>query len=315
MEFINHFKKYTTKCIEEVNAKTLNDKELKDHKRRKIEIHPSSFPLCGLRMWYEQQVRPLPDDMEQVVIDEEFGGDYYCNVGTLFHSIIQKWLGRGKKIVGNWKCHHVVNGIKCTGKRGFSTNPECPKCGTEMRYYELGVHFGKYTVGHTDGVFLFKGKYYVIDYKTSSTEKIVEHERTKKVFPYLSNLAQIKSYCFYLEQQYPGLEISGYMLIYISRDSPTKYRSVVGSLISKAEKAKIGKTCETIDRHFDIVLNAKTLKDILPLVREKPCKNKEEYMKTMYNYFAQCPLASVCFRPEKLKSTLTKAYSGELREE
>ena len=165
--------------------------------KRAYELHPSSFPYCGLQHWFKIMKFGGVDEWQEL----DFNGDFYTSNGTTTHELIQEWLGKGKKLVGNWTCKDK----KCKGKRKFSVYKPCPKCDGEMAYHELGVKFGKFTTGHLDGLFFFEedGKYYVIDYKTCGFEAMQKHlSGVEKIFPYSYNVAQIESYCYYLEKQY-----------------------------------------------------------------------------------------------------------------
>lgn len=125
--------------------------------RREGELHPSSFPFCGLRYAYELQHRE-----EDPVIMQNFGSDYFLNAGTVFHSAVQNWIGRGGDIVGTWKC------LACKYETKPRTwLPKCPKCeSVHLEYQELGGKWGKHVSWHSDGVFKQPNKkLWVIDYK------------------------------------------------------------------------------------------------------------------------------------------------------
>lgn len=154
---------------------------------RSVELHPSSYPYCGLRQIYRDLKGIKAEPMD-------FYGEYYTSLGTLKHELMQKYLGRGKKILGDWKC------LDCDYRMKLTTYKKCPKCqSVRLLYEEIGIKFGKWTHGHIDGVVQINGKWYVIDYKTTSTKKNAEHRKTGKVYPYGYNVAQISSYCFDLD--------------------------------------------------------------------------------------------------------------------
>ena len=184
-------------------------KEFTDGKRtrnipenRANELHPSSFPYCAL--WHAHDIFEnggIPTTQE-----EDYYGQYYTGLGSFKHELMQDWLGKGGKILGNWKCKKYHDKKKpCKGKRKFDFYKPCPKCKGEMNYEELAVKYGRHTHGHLDGIFEYKGKYYIIDYKTAGQYKLFQHKSGRaKVFPLAYNKAQIESYCAYIENMHPS---------------------------------------------------------------------------------------------------------------
>lgn len=270
---------------------------------RAHELHPSSFPYCGLQHVHEIfKNGGIPTTQE---ID--YFGMYYTGLGSFKHELMQDWLGKGKQLVGDWLCKNRYRKKKpCKGERKTSVYASCPKCGGDMDYHELGIKFGKHTHGHLDGIFLWKGKYYIIDYKTTGQYKLFQHKSGKAVcFPFGYNKAQIESYQYYIEKQY-GIKIAGWILIYISRDKSFRDYVSVGELFTKENRKRISKTVKKYDNDFDIAIKAKTYNDIIPLIEEKPCSCRSDYLNNFHNEYDPCPLAKVCFNPKKLEETMQK---------
>lgn len=281
------FTRYYNKQFRQVHLEPVSHKRLS-------ELHPSSFPFCALRTWYSWACEGEIAETSEM----EAMGIYYTRIGTIFHSVAQKVLGRGNRILGDWTCPN------CKHVEKFSTESTCPKCESVMDYEELGVYFGKHIVGHCDGLFKVDGGYIVIDYKTTSILNITRN-RKKRIFPYKSNVSQIESYCYLLAKQYK-INILGWILVYCSRDNPVKNKVITGRSLSKEDKIRISSRVHLYDRHYGIILRASTLKDLSVVVREKPCKAFEdlEHIETVYS---ECPLRDVCFDRNLLREALLEA--------
>lgn len=291
-EIISDFKKYIDDNIKGTKKRHAGN--------RAYELHPSSFPYCGLQHWYTIMKDGGVDEWQEL----DFYGEFYTSNGTITHELIQEWLGKGGKLLGNWKCLNK----KCSGTRKFSVYKPCPICKGEMEYHELGVKFGKHTTGHLDGLYLVKkkGKYYIIDYKTCGVEAIRKHQSgAEKVFPYLKNVAQIESYCHYVEDNY-GIKVGGWLLVYLTRDAAFRNYEVVGKKFSGSYKARVIEKCEKSDKHFGIAIKERKLKNVKTLIEEKPCDCRATYEKEFHNKYDPCPLEKVCFKRESLIKELKK---------
>lgn len=174
---------------------TKGERESKMQGNRAYELHPSSFPYCALQQVHEIFKNGGIPTTQKI----DYYGSYYTGLGSFKHELMQDWLGKGKQIVGDWVCKkHNRKKKPCKGERKFCVELPCPKCKGEMEYRELGIKYGKHTHGHLDGIFLYKGKYYIIDYKTTGQFKLFQHKSGRKVeYPMKANKAQIESYCFH----------------------------------------------------------------------------------------------------------------------
>lgn len=179
-----------------------------------------------------------------------------------------------------------------------------------MKKSELNLK--KYTRGHIDGIIKIKGKYYIIDYKTSSTPKNENHKRFKNVYPYKYNIAQIESYIVYVEEQY-GIKISGWFLIYLTRDQNVKDMVIEGALVSEEQKEKLLKKMKVYEKQFSYVMKlrkASKKKYWDYLIKTKPCKSMAHYKEEMHSY-DMCPLAEkgACFSSARLKREINNLTS------
>lgn len=277
-----------TKGSYELRVSELLKADRDEWKKRDGELHPSSFPFCGLRYAYEFNNRE-----EDPIVVQDFGRDYFLNAGSVFHSAVQKWMGNGGQMLGDWKC------LDCGAKHSFKAKPEkCRKCGGQhLEYHELGGVWGKNLHWHTDGLWKNK-KLWVVDYKTTSSYAIEQHRKTKQVFPYTSNRFQIETYVPLIEDTY-GVEISGWLLIYCARDNPNHMFKVevVGGLIDNARREQLRERLETADKDFTIArkVNEFPIKVFSRLKKSKLCEDKEFYTHFVEDKYNPCPLANVCF--------------------
>ena len=272
--------------------------ELPDLVIRDDTLRVSSFPYCGLRHFYRR--------LHPVTPTTNFGGAYYTGVGTVTHEAIQRWLGHSGRMLGMWTCSKA----NCSGKRDFSFRNVCPKCGSEMNYKEFEVKAFNHLSGHLDGIYRSKdGRYWLVDYKTSSVRVISTNWKTK-LLPYGYNVDQITAYCSLIEKKHK-IKISGWILYYLSRDSPLYVSKVTGGFISAKEKREYLERMEVWDRHYEhLMVHMKRLADVKLLIDEKPCTSKAVY-DAKYKKFDACPLSvgGVCFDPHRLRDTLKKAWA------
>lgn len=271
-----------------------------DPSSRYDQLRVSGFPYCGLRHLYKRLLN-VPRE------PTTFGSKFYLGTGTLTHRYIQYTLGYGGRILGKWKCLNP----KCSGKRTLSRRNPCPLCKSAMDYEELTVRYGRHASGHLDGVYKSKnGRYYLIDYKTSSVKVIKGNEKTKKL-PYTNNVAQIKAYCALIELVL-DIKISGWLLVYVARDNPMKTVLCVGENIKDKEKATILEKIRNYNRQYDRVMFTKKKEDLNYLVENKPCKTRADYINEYHSVFAPCPLSinNVCFKKNNLEKALEDAWAA-----
>lgn len=279
-------------------------------KKRVEELHPSSFPYCGLRDAYSIMVNG-----ESETRSMDGGGLYYTSVGTIVHTVLQELFGKLKRkkhkvegyLIGDWHCKN----IECKHIVPVSKYVKCPKCRSDTQYEELGIVHGVRTHGHLDGLYHVKigdtWYYLVIDYKTSSVKAIDRYKTTRKGFPYVSNKWQIRSYTQYLKQY--GIKVDGWLLIYIARDKPTTEWAVVGEMLEKDVVKMISKYIDEADASFNLVRENK--KNLIPVLSElhemKLCPSKEFYTNEVHDNFDPCPLNEngLCWRKDCVKKLKT----------
>lgn len=268
--------------------------KLEDDRVYQERLRVSSFPYCPLKHVYKRMMEGQEPKQADML------GHYYVNVGTVAHEIIQRFMGRGGSIYGQWRC--LKKG--CKGFRAISRKSKCPICKGFMEYEELTVKAFKNVSGHLDGIWRSEaGEYFVIDYKTSSA-RIIHGQKRHRMLPYHHNVAQITAYCALIELMF-DIKISGWILMYVSRDSPMEVVHPEGKRITDKQKARYLKRIEKWDRQWDEVLNITTFKEVMDIVAKKPCDSMEFY-KEHYDTYTPCPLSKggLCFNPRQLKDFL-----------
>lgn len=297
-------KAYTSSLSKVLNSAMKSSlPELQD---RPDKLRVSGFPFCGLRHLYRLMNETL---IGKPVLD--FRKNYFCSMGTTAHEGIQRFMGQTGTLLGDWRCYNH----ECKHVHKLTHAQRCSKCGSEMEYIELEVAFGKYLSGHIDGVWqAHDGKYFVIDYKTSSVEAIKKQAKTP-TFPYLTNKAQIKAYCSLVELIF-NIKIEGWILIYMARDNPMQTYKCVGELITSREKHRLITKMERYDEHYHIIRTARKFIHIQPLIENKPCKHYDDYL-SEYDSIEGCPLSKICFSKDILETRIKNTwvrYRKELKE-
>lgn len=266
--------------------------QIKDERVREERLRVSSFPYCGTRHAYERLTA------HERVPMTDFGSLYYTSIGTQAHEVIQTILGMRGKIYGDWKC-------ACGSGRKFSAKSKCPKCGKEMQYEELTVKAFKNVSGHLDGIWKdSEGRYWLIDYKTSSV-RVISSQKTNPTLPYHHNVHQIKAYCALVEKTH-DIEIAGWILMYVARDNPMVFSKPVGKFMNSKAKTRELKKIKGYDRDWSRVIEAEKFSDLMEIVDDKPCESLEDYGHKFGDSLNPCPLArsGICFQPKRLKKTL-----------
>ncbi len=130
--------------------------------------------------------------------------------------------------------------------------------------------------------------------------------------------------CVYLEE-FHGLEIEGWILIYVSRDHNVTDMVMVGDKVDAEEKAKLRKKYKIYDYTFGIAEKLKR-EDKTPdekmaymkkLIKYKPCESMKDYKAEFWGgYEIECPLAAkgTCFNSTNLKLAVKQAvYGGKVK--
>lgn len=303
MDFKSYFQQWNpnkTSFVSEIFYQALSAKFTTRHGRG-VEFRPSSFPQCPIinylrKVWYDAAGYNLAE--------RSCSMDYYCDVGTTVHETVQFHMGDSGSQFGHYRCinekckkgragknkldaaGNIVKAGKLTRKNTF--NNKCPSCKERMFYEELTVKY-KGLKGHVDGVIrLPDGRYWIIDYKTSSMKKIQKGE-----YPEKKHLYQLPIYAYILKKKY-GFDVAGFSLIYIPRDNPFCFYEYAEPWSKKWDKHSI-KILKTQKRQWVAYEKTIETKNLDHIIEAKPCKCESSYMKTMYSGFDHCPMRDICF--------------------
>ncbi len=273
--------------------------------KRQLEIHPSSFPYCPLR-----EMHNLLNHSFSPLAETTFSSNYFVNVGTLVHTLIQRYMGKSGKVWGLWKCRNR----NCNHEDNeLSLYHDCPKCGSEMYYEEIGYSLKKTLSGHQDCLFQdSSGNFWVVDYKTCLLSKAIQHSMDGETLAgnntykaqqtaYVA-LCQRKFKKFFAERDIP-FQVKGYILVYMPRDIPFQFQFVYEEVSDEIKEQTWKTILKNIEQH-NTILDATSFKDIEHLIKEKPCSSFKQYKEEVANAYHECPLASICFNARQLKQTL-----------
>ena len=197
----------------------LNLQNLSEAAPPRREFRCSGFPFCPLK-WIADTLDPKKEITR-------FQSEFYMDVGTTVHRVLQKWMSRIQGgLFGNWKC------LTCNATVSLSWSPQrCPGCGAAMEYEE--VSFTEPTTGltgHTDGLTRWKkdsDDLLVFDIKTIGVERLQNDD-----LPYWHNIEQVNAYAVLLRRLLK-LPIKGFALVYVTRDDPRVFRIIKTKKISE----------------------------------------------------------------------------------
>ncbi len=279
--------------------------------QRRLELHPSSFPYCPLRHLFNSlQEAPAHVGMTG------FSSEYFTSVGTLVHSLIQRFMAIGGRVWGHWKCVHHDSGLcRYSDLEELSPYHDCPVCGSRCEYEEVGYNINNLLIGHQDCMYEDKkGRFWVIDYKTCMLMKAQKHAKDGVTLS--KNVvyrAQQRSYVALAHRKYGktyGIKPRGWVLVYLPRDNPFQFQ-VYGQVVSLEEKKQVWNQIHVDMESLTTVLDATCFEDIEHLIPLKPCKSMEHYRETVHDDYNPCPLTAVCFNSQ-LVPTLKSEMKGHV---
>jgi len=202
--------------------------------------------------------------------EESFTKDFFCNIGTVVHSVVQKWLGITENLYGKWKC------IKCNKIIHEGFGPVICECKNLCEYEEYELSYNILT-GHCDGLFLINKKFYIFELKTISTRGLTE--RIKERQPYYYHSAQSNMYTLMAQKIKLPYPLVGNVIVYLTRDNPFKFKAFVH------EGIDLNTVKETI-RDYKKAIKMMETGEFKKIVQH--CKSYEESK--------NCPYKSICFQ-------------------
>jgi hypothetical protein len=257
-------------------------------KRRIFYLRPSSLPFCGLRRFLK-----FAEEGIKFNADSKADKLYYTGVGSTTHLIFQKIIGRGGRIVGDWKCGG------CGFERKLSTYKVCDKCSSPMQYEEVELSKGSWR-GHLDNIYIAQnGEWWVIDYKTCKTEFIFK----KQYGPTASYREQQNHYTVMLEDKLQR-KIAGWMLVYLARENPMKYQRIVSRRITDEAKEQLRQDNALYSRLHKHIFLVEKVSEVKILYENKRCADIKEHNR-LYR-FEPCKYADTCFKQSSMIERIRK---------
>lgn len=187
---------------------------------RLYNLRCSQIPYCPRSVLLKWATTGLHFDMDMAM-------HFYVNVGHAVHNTMQTYLAQSGQFLADYQCkvcktwHRLSHKFKC--------------CGVPCDYHELSINY-KGILGHIDGVVKINGRYYIIDFKTTSLAGSVK----KMSKPGVGYIRQITAYAYLIEKQY-GIKVAGVMLVFIPRDNPNRpviwEQEVTEASLEKTRKA------------------------------------------------------------------------------
>jgi len=320
-----------------------------ENEAARTEFRASSLPYCGLLDYVDRRDQPSSSF--------DYGGFHYTTIGTAVHETVQRLIYKTNKgkLFGTWRCLSYHKGKVCGKLHYNQLEPTvCECCGQTDRnffYEELEVAWpprdfkkmedaakkdnvlmsvkrklcGVNTfTGHVDGVFqAANGKYYVLEYKTTSKDKV----DTGRGLPVSYHPYQARRYAGLITKLH-GITISGFFLIYLGRDTAAKsVTSMSGKTRLEGVRPFYFATDESVRadevRKMDMEYKQRRagtalLKDPKHasaekfLLKAKPCKSLAEYKSEFFNGYMKkdasgksvypCPFANggKCFKMKSI---------------
>lgn len=282
-------------------------------------LHPSALPFCPLKIAY----RRLVDGVESERF-ESFNENFYVNIGSSVHELLQDFIGRMKveqgvetavETLGHWKCPD------CGRRRLFTTYKRC-KCGGKPKYEEIAIHW-RNTIGHMDKVIRIGDYLFILDYKTTGSRALYKHRQGEPIgqpyLPYNTNKAQIMRYVGLFERvfakefepggRFEGCVVVGALLVYVSRET-VRDKAFVYLPANEKKKAREYKKAVRDDKLFAKMKEAVATRDkeiMVHLIENKACETRDDYDENMHSPFDECELSSSCFCPKALRKKVKAA--------
>ena len=266
-------------------------------------LRPSEFPLCSVLV-----LDAMKHGNKRT---SSYMSDAFTAMGHGIHKAIHKWAAvqeSRQRLLGDWHCP------KCDRKTlEFSTETECPECGTECEYIELEVEH-KGVKGHLDCVLLDNDNGISIgDYKTS-TDYGVSSKGASEGYR-LANVYQLFSYAYLFFRTYGNRgswKKRTASLLFVSRNNPHNFKEWSWPL-DFAEKA--GKTIvDEQVRSWRAAEKAAKKDDFDIAYDARKCDSAADYERTMEQaLYDGCPLADRCVYASNGRKALKRYFVNQGR--
>lgn len=246
--------------------------------KRLYFLRPSQLPFCGLRRFLDFATEGI-----QYTRDIQAPTLFFTKTGHTTHEVFQRIMGRGGRIIGNWKCP------SCHVKRTLTTYRRCKACDLPMRHVEVELKNRAWR-GHLDNIYVAEnGEWWIIDYKTCRIDFIFK----KKWGPQQSYIEQQNHYVALLEEKL-GRKIAGWMLVYLAREHPIKYQRIISRKLKEETKEKLKAKNKLYSNLHKQIFVVKKMSQVRPLYDHKRCRSVEEHDRIFR--FDDCKYRNDCFK-------------------
>lgn len=247
-------------CVEEMISNTINEIRILDTPFKKEPRCSSLSKFC--------QIATLIPLIENKLEQESCMQDFYCEIGTAVHSVMQKWMGVKNYLYGLWECP------KCRSiQEGFSPKKCCNKL---CIYKEYSLNWRGIS-GHCDGIISIDSLFYILEFKTISLKGLKEREELKRPYYFHSN--QVNMYLLMAQKLKLPNPLVGSVIVYIARDNPNKF----------AVFPKTGIDLDTVN------LTYKLYKEMIEMLETRNITNIVKSCNTIKDAY-YCPYKSLCFK-------------------
>lgn len=239
--------------------------------KKEFQLRPSMMPDCSLLM------------LRQLIMGEQewdFNGDYYTNIGTVVHTVMQKWFVQHTDAIGNWKC-----GV-CGASKKLARKSVC--CDQLMDYEEIEVEWERIK-GHIDMIIGNDVKH-VVDFKTTSLKKL---DGPLNYLVPLKYKIQILIYTFIVEELYTWT-MNSPSLVFIARDDPSKFKEVTVEYNNRVRQ-QIKQFLLSQITAYKAAKYSFNRQNIEKAYAHRACVDEDHYssiVKPMF--FKDCPLKNIC---------------------
>jgi len=262
-------------------------------------VHPSALPFCGLRLFY--------DTICGVQGSSSFDSDYFMTVGSTIHELLQHWLA-GDRFFGRFVCEDE-DCVRHAAPSPITNNPLCPKCGKRRIYKEVKLAYKEDARTKLDGIFRdYEKGWWVIEFKSTSTDLIRNYRRSRKGLPHEANLWQARMATAIADRD-PQLKeakigpLKGFILCYFSRNRPSSEFVCLAYRMGDEEKEEWISLTDDCLVQFHAVQSLlekgnSSLKLANVLVKGKLCSSSADYADRIEPLlWGDCPLSmdGVCF--------------------
>lgn len=265
----------------------------------KFELRASGIPICQWHACLSQIYEKIPEERPNE--SRGFKFEFYVEVGTVVHTVYQRWLGRLGFLFGDYQCLEC----KVMVKNHLGWPKSCPTENCKINkweYVEIKLHDTikdtDLKSAHCDGLIQFpwmeENHYYLVDFKTCSLATLPDPKTRLTSAYHKKYLTQTGFYHYLLEEK--GFKIDGTLFWFVPRDNPMK-----ASIIHYNQAKMAEKMYHTIMEEYRQAKEAALTADFSDI--GKACQDAFEK--------PDCPFHDICFSnsgKKILEKLITKTH-------